>query len=141
MNLTGINDVTSYVLSDWNSELKRNIFRDLISEALKHSNYKILLLGSKVFVNALAELSEFHLSSLSYAAKLGLVVDGPLSVVLDTVLGDFKVIDLNAHNAAHGEEPELLDIDALLLGRSDGQVIARPDLFIIRVVFSLLLSL
>ena len=51
------------------------------------------------------------------------------------------MIDLNTHNAAHGEEPELLDLDALLLSRSNGQVVARPDILVIRVVFGLLFRL
>ena len=51
------------------------------------------------------------------------------------------MIDLNTHNAAHGEEPELLDLDALLLSRSNIQVVARPDILVIRVVFDLLFRL
>ena len=47
------------------------------------------------------------------------------------------MIDLKTRNAANGEEPELLDLDALLLSGGNGQVVARLDILVDRVVFGL----
>ena len=99
---------------------------------------KVLLLGSQVLLNALPELSKFDLWALSDTSQLVLVIDGPLSVVLDPELRDLHGLNLDSHDAAHGIDVELVDLYAGLLLWLDNELIQRSKLLVVRVIQSIL---
>ena len=60
---------------------------------------KVLLLGGSILLNFLAELCKLYFWALSDAAKLAaLLIDCPLSIVLDTPLGDLYLGNFDAHD-------------------------------------------
>lgn len=77
---------------------------------------EVLLLGCRVLLNILAELCELDLWALSNAAELAaLLIDGPLSVVLDAPLGHLDLGDLDAHDSTQWEDPKFLDLNRFLV--------------------------
>lgn len=83
---------------------------------LNDCDNEVLLLGCWVLLNVLAELCELNLWALSNAAELAaLLIDGPLSVVLNAPLGDLDLGDLDAHDSTQWEDPKFLDLNWFLV--------------------------
>ena len=83
---------------------------------LDNCDNEVLLLGGRVYLNILAELCELDLWALGHAAELAaFLIDCPLSIVLDALLGDFNLGDLDPHDSSEREDPKFLDLDRLLV--------------------------
>ena len=77
---------------------------------------EVFLLGCRVLLNILAELCELDLWALSNAAELAaLLINGPLSVVLDAPLGDLDLGDFYTHDSTQWEDPKFLDLNRLFV--------------------------